>query len=514
MKYYLGIDNGGTVTKAALYTKSGEEYAVESVETHVFSNHPGFTERDMIEMREANFKVIRILLEKTEIDIRDIVGLACCGHGKGLYLWGKDNKPVRAGIISTDNRAWEYPERWKQDGVSAKVFEKTYQEILSCQPVSLLAWLKDHEPETIAKIKWIFECKDYVRFCLTGEAYGELTDYSGANLVNLKTRQYDRELLDLFGIGDVYDCLPPLCTSTDICGYVNKEASERTGLLEGTPVMGGMFDIDACAVAVDVTAEDKVCMIAGTWSINEYISKTPITDGSVAMNSIFCIPDYYLIEESSPTSAANFEWFVRTLMPELKMQMKNEGESVYALADEWVRKISAAEFCPLFLPFLMAGNVHPNAKASFIGITNYHTRSHLIKSVYEGVAFSHRYHLEKLLDSREELFSVIRLAGGVTNSKELIQIFADVLKYPIEIVEINETGTLGCAMTIAVALSDYSSFSEAVKNMIHIRKAVQPHQDNTELYDMKYKLYKSVIDALDPVWNRIQSYVDHNKLEA
>lgn len=510
MKYYLGLDNGGTLTKAALYTPDGNEIAVESVKTKSYSPHPGFTERDMDEMREANYEVIRKLLEKTKIDSSEIAGIACCGHGKGLYLWGKNGEPVRPGIISTDNRAWEYPVKWKNDGTADKVFEKTFQQILAFQPVSLLAWLKDHEPEIIKNIEWVFECKDFVRFCLTGEAYAELTDYSGANLVNLQTRDYDPELLDLFGIGEIMDALPPLCASTDICGSVDKNTSEKTGLKEGTPVMGGMFDIDACAIAVDVTSEEKICMIAGTWSINEYISKTPVTDKSVMMNSIFCMPEYYLIEESSPTSAANFEWFVKNLLPELSENAKAEGKKVYKIADEWVGNIPAYEFCPIYLPFLMASNVHPNAKAGFLGMTNYHTRAHMIKGVYEGVAYSHRYHLEKLLKARTVPVEQIRLAGGVANSNEWIQIFADVLKYPVEIVEIGETGTLGCAMNVAVSLGDYKSFSDAAAHMIKIRKAVKPIKKNVEIYDKRYALYKQILEAMDPVWCDMQTLMDEN----
>jgi len=68
MKYYLGVDNGGTLTKAALYTPQGNEVAVESVKTKSFAPHPGFTERDMDEMREANYEVIKKLTEKTKID--------------------------------------------------------------------------------------------------------------------------------------------------------------------------------------------------------------------------------------------------------------------------------------------------------------------------------------------------------------------------------------------------------------------------------------------------------------
>ena len=109
MRYYLGLDNGGTTTKAALYDEKGNEKGFASVDTRMLTPRPGFTERDMDEMWEANCADIREVLKKTGIKGSQIRAIAICGHGKGLYLWGKDDRPVRNGIISTDNRAWEYP---------------------------------------------------------------------------------------------------------------------------------------------------------------------------------------------------------------------------------------------------------------------------------------------------------------------------------------------------------------------------------------------------------------------
>lgn len=499
MKYYLGIDNGGTVTKAALYAMDGREAAVESRKTEVVSRAPGFAERDMEDMRETNFEVIRSLLERSGIPGRDVAGIACCGHGKGLYLWGRDGRPVRPGILSSDNRAWEYPERWKRDGTAGKVFTKTFQRVLACQPVSLLAWMRDHEPDKLEGIRWIFECKDYVRFCLTGEAYAELTDYSGANLVNLETRDYDPELLALFGLSDLRDRLPPLRSSTDLCGRITPEAARRTGLPDGTPVFGGMFDIDACAVAVDAADEDTLCMIAGTWSINEYVRAEPVRDGSVMMNSIFCVPDRYLIEESSPTSAVNLEWFLATLTPDAARE-----PDAYAAAQAWVESVPPSDAYPIFLPFLMAGNAHPNAKACFLGMTYYHTRAHLAKAVYEGIAFSHRYHVDRLRASRDRPFERVRLAGGVAKSAAWVRMFADVLGSPIEIVDIRETGTLGCAMNVAVALGDYAGFGEAARGMIQVRPPVAPEGRRVAEFDRRYRQYLAVLEALDPVWDGIQ----------
>ena len=504
MKYYIGLDNGGTLTKAALYTAAGTEVGVCSAETKMITPRPGFTERDMEEMWQANCQVLRDLLIQTGVPPAEIAGIACCGHGKGLYLWGKDNKPVRNGIISTDNRAYAYPAQWKKDGTAERVFKLSCQSILACQPVSLLAWLRDHEAECLSNIKYIFECKDYVRFRLTGEAYGEITDYSGANFVNLETRTYDDELLRLFGLEFAKELLPPLRNSTDICGDVTDEVAKLTGLKAGTPVAGGMFDIDACALAVDAANEERVCMIAGTWSINEYIRKEAVIDGSVMMNSIFCSPEYYLIEECSPTSAGNNEWFINTLLPEVKAQAKLEGKSIYEIVNALVASVPAQAFCPIFLPFLMGSNAHPNAKACFVGLSNYHTRAHILRGVYEGIAFSHRHHFDKLLATRNTPVREIRLAGGVAKSSEWTQIFADVMRHPVETVDVNETGALGCAMAAAVAVGEYKDFKEAAQAMIKTKSRAEPKPENAAVYEQKYALYRQVIEALDNVWDNMQ----------
>ncbi len=508
MRYYLGLDNGGTTTKAALFDSYGNEIGAASVETRMLTPRPGFIERDMEEMWEANLIVIRRVLETTGVDPACIRALAVCGHGKGLYLWGKDGKPVRNGIISTDNRAWEYPLKWRKSGVEARAFKLTCQHVLACQPVALLAWLKDNEPEAMDNIQYVFGCKDYIRFRLTGEAHAEMTDCSGSSLLNLHTKSYDPEILQCFGLSELMDKLPPLRLSTDICGVVNEETAMSTGLLPGTPVAGGMFDINACALAAHVADEEHVCMIAGTWSINEFIRKTPVTDGTVLMNSLFCLPDYYLIEECSPTSAGNNEWFIKTLMPEFVEQAQANGNSPYDEINSLVEGLEPHTYCPIFLPFLMASNVHPNAKGAFIGMSSYHSRAHLIRSVYEGIAFSHRYHYERLRQCMDHEPNSIRLAGGVARSRVWTQIFADVMKCPIEVVNVRETGALGCAIAAAVAVGDYNTLEEALEGMSHLASVVTPNPTNYPIYDKKYALYTRLIETLDPVWNEVQALAD------
>lgn len=498
--YYMGIDNGGTLCKAVIFDSVGREIASASRGLTMINPKPGYTERDMEELWDRNCEIIRESMEKSGLDAACIKGIACCGHGKGLYIWGKDNKPCYNGIVSTDARAWEYPMRWYEDGTADRVFEKTFQQVLASQPVSILNWLKDNEPEVIDQIQWIFEVKDYIRFRLTGEAFAEMTDYSGSNMMNLIERRFDRDLLAEFGLEDMYEHLPPLRKSADVCGRISEETARRTGLKAGTVVAGGMFDIDACAIAMDITNEENISVIAGTWSINEYISREPVLNKTIMMNSIYCDDDYYLIEECSPTSAGNNAWFVNLFMEEEKKAAQAQGISVYEYCNGMADSVKPEDSNIYFLPYIFGSNYNPRAKACFIGLEKSNTRAELVRSVYEGIVYCHKVHLDKLLMNREET-RAIRLAGGAAKSDVWAQMFADVLALPVETINTEELGALGCAMAAAIAYGQYRSFADAATCMVSIKKTFEPMGGLTEIYSRKFETYKMVSEALDKTWS-------------
>lgn len=500
--YFMGIDNGGTLSKAVIFDQNGHEIASASTSVKMLTPQGGYTERDMDELWASNCQVIRDAISKAQIPPEAIKGIACTGHGKGLYLWGKDNKPCYNGIVSTDSRAWMYPEKWQKDGTADRVFQKTFQKILACQPVSLLCWLKDNKPEIINNIQWIFEVKDYIRFKLTGEAFAEITDYSGSNLMNIKDICFDRDLLAEFGLEDLYDALPPLKESTDFCGSVSMDAARETGLAQGTVVAGGMFDIDACAIAMGITSDENIAVIAGTWSINEYISKKPVLDKSVMMNSLYAMSGYYLIEECSPTSAGNHSWYIDMFMGDEKRKAEESGKNVYKYCDELAAGVAADEQNIIFLPYIYGSNYNPRAKASLIGLDSHHTRAHTIRAVMEGIAFCHKVHLDKLLANRSST-KAIRLAGGAANSILWAQIFADVFKFPVEIIDTKELGALGCAMVAAVASGLYADIGEAAEKMVKIKYRLEPNPDNYQIYDHKYELHKKTSEKLDEIWQEL-----------
>lgn len=498
-QYLMGIDNGGTMIKAALYRLDGTEVAVASQHTPVESPQPGYQQRDMEDVWQKNCACIRQVLDRSGIAPEEVVSLAVCGHGKGLYLWGKDGAPAYPGIASTDNRAWTYPERWKTSGVFQALYPQLCQQQMACQPSALLAWIKEHEPAVYQNIRWVFSIKDYIRFRLTGVALSECTDLSGSGLMDVKNQRIDPELLRALGIGEAEGMIPPLCRSFDVCGHVTPEAAALSGLCPGTPVAGGMFDIDACAIAMAVTSPEQLCTITGTWSINEFISPEPKLGTQVAMNSLYAIPGYYLLEECSPTSAGNLEWVLKQLAAGLELP---QDRSLYDAVNQLVDAIPPEDCQVYYLPFLYGSNAHPLARSCFLGLTTYHTAAHMLRAVFEGVAFSHKVHIDRLLTARKAP-AVINMGGGAANSAVWSQMFADVFGLPIQQISgVTELGAMGSAMAAGVAAGIFTDYAQAAQAMVRMGPPILPDPARHEIYRSKFETYQAITAALDPIWAR------------
>lgn len=501
-KYLIGIDNGGTMSKAAIYDLSGKELAVSGYKTKMIVPEPGFIERDMEEMWQANVNAIRDIIKMSKVNPTDIAGIATTGHGNGMYLIDSNGNPAYNAIISNDTRAKDYVTKWYSDGTFEKVLPKTMQSIWAGQPVALISWFKDNKPEVIKRTKWVLMCKDYIRFRLTGNANAEITDMSGTNLMNVRDVKYDKDLLKEFGLEDILEKLPPIKYSSEVCGYVTKEAAEATGLAEGTPVAGGLFDLDSSAIATGITKEDMFCIVAGTWSINEYISKKPVVSKDLFMTSLYCMKNHWLITEGSATSASNLDWFVTQFMGEEAAKGKQENKSVFDYANEMVESTNPKDSNIVFLPFLFGTNVDADAKACFVGLNGWHTKAGLLRAVYEGVVFGHKAHIDKLFAFREKP-KAIRIAGGAAKSKVWVQIFADVLQIPIEVTATTELGALGAAICAGISTNNFKSFDSAADSMVKIKYTCKPNPELKDVYNKKYNIYNQTIQALTPVFKKL-----------
>ncbi len=497
MHYFIGLDNGGTAIKAVLFDEQGQEIVSHSEDSAVSYPTETRAERDLEELFRLNCHCLKQVVAKAEVKPEEIVALSFSGHGKGLYLWGEQGV-IYPGIASMDLRATDIVKDWYAQGVVQRNYASLAQRILPCQQLALLAWLKRNEPSVYRKIKYVFSCKDYLRFRLTGKAQSEITDLSGSGLFNVATKSVDADLLSQFGLAEVAKFIPEVITSTTNCGSLTPEACALTGLHPTTQVVAGMFDIDACALAVAPQSSSDLVAITGTWSINEYITDEPyLNQKEPLMNSVFADGERYLLEACSATSAGNLEWLVREIIAPSSENVSSGA--VYERVNELFEQ-AREENNLLFFPYLYGSNDSDLAKASFIGLSQDTKVAELVRAVFEGVCFSHKQHIEQLAQTTKDGFTRCLLAGGMTKSAKWTQLFADICQLPVKTMAGSELGALGAVIAASVGVGFYPNLQAASKAMSKPGLEFLPNPDKKQLYEQKYRAYQVVRQALHDYW--------------
>ncbi|TIW05831.1 MAG: carbohydrate kinase, partial [Mesorhizobium sp.] len=168
MPCLLGIDSGLTVTKAVVFDEAGAPLAVARRRLPQIISEPRHVERDMDELWHAGAEAIAEAVSGCGRPPSDIAAVAATAHGDGLYTLDRDRRPLGYGILSLDSRAGDVAARWQTDGTAGKALSRTGQTPHASAPSSLLAWIRDREPERFARIGHVLACKDWLRFCLTG----------------------------------------------------------------------------------------------------------------------------------------------------------------------------------------------------------------------------------------------------------------------------------------------------------------------------------------------------------
>ena len=501
-QYLLGIDNGSTVSKAALFDLHGKEIAVASCKADTEYPHPGWTERDMEMLWQSTATAIREVLAKSGAKPEEIAGIGNTGHGNGVYLLDKQGRPLRNGIQSMDSRAADLVTEWNQRNLHEQVFPFTIQSFWPAQPNAILAWLKKNEPQNYERLGAILMVKDYIKYRLTGEVTTDFTDMSATSLMDVRNKCYSRELMALYDLSEAYDALPPLKQGSEVIGQVTTLAAQETGLAAGTPVVGGLFDVDASAIGAGAINVNQACLVMGSWSINEVITKEPIVDTSLFMTTLFAEPGLFLTIEGSATSATNLEWFVNQCCGDERAEAKRRGVSVYEICSEEVASLPPGSTNIIFHPFLYGSNVQPSARAGFYGVAGWHTRAHLLRALYEGVVYGHLNHIEKLRKAGGKI-NTARLAGGGSRSLVWSQMFADTIQVPMEISDGNELGARGVALSAGVGAGIYRDYAEAVQEAVSVVRVHEPIPANTPLYMARYAEYERLINVMQAPWEAL-----------
>src|SRR5579875_3756942 len=166
-RYLLGVDSGGTVTKAVLYDLAGREIAAGAAGSRASTPQPRWVERDMSQAWTACAEAIRQAI--SGIDPADIAGIGMTGHNDGIYLVDSELRPVRPAILASDTRAEPILDEWRAAGIEDAALALIGQWPFAASPVAVLSWLARNEPSTVDRARWLLFCKDWLRLRLTGE---------------------------------------------------------------------------------------------------------------------------------------------------------------------------------------------------------------------------------------------------------------------------------------------------------------------------------------------------------
>ncbi len=495
-KYLLGLDAGNTVIKAVLFDLEGNQIAMHALDGQSSAPAPGRVERDLNELWANAGEAISGCVAAAGIDAADIAAIGCAGHGNGLYLLDKSGAPL-VGIQSLDNRAAELASELAA-AHGDRFHEICLQKPWPSQTPTLLAWIKRYEPEIYANTGTVMLCKDFITHKLTGARVSDISDMSGCGLTRMPDCSYDHELLALYGLEDAKSLLPRLIDPADVAGTVSEEAAAQTGLAVGTPVVGGYFDVVSSALGSGVIKPGEASIIAGTWSINQVFSESPVVDQSVFMASGFA-PDRFVNIEASATSAANLEWYVRELV-----ERSAHHDDPFGYCNDKVGEVAPQSDDPFFHPFLYGSGQGAEFRAGFYGLAGWHGEGHMLRALFEGVVFEHRRHIETLKQAGVAFDHAI-LSGGGSRSPHWPQMFADCLGVPITVAEAQETGALGAVIGAATAVGIVENYEDGIARMTRAKQTCQPNPDMQGHYDSRYQTYLTLTEAMRDLWTRMQS---------
>lgn len=488
--YFIGIDNGGSSIKCVIFNQYGSIISSSSTRVPLSKPFDGYTERNSEDVWIANCHVIQAALQKADLNPSDVKAVSVCGYGGGLILLDQNGHPVIPCIVSTDSRANTLLKTFQENGIDDQIYEYTFQRLWSGQHAMLLAWYQRECRNSLTDAAYALSIKDFIRYRLTGVIGTEVTDASNTNLFNIHTRKFDPEIFHILGIEHLFSLLPEhIFSSFEIAGTVSAEAASLTGLLPGTPVAAGLYDVASCTLASGVLDNSQMELIIGTWSISGRLTKELASCRGRNNTLVSFLNGWYFSEESSPTSASNLDWFVESFYKKLF----SDTENIYETCNQQVAALDPADSDLIFLPYLYGSNTSSFAKSCFFNLSGYHTPTHILLAVYEGILFSLVQHIRTLCG--EQLPETARFSGGVSSSPIWCQMLADILGIRIETTSCKELGALGAAMCASIACKVYDTPAEAIKNMYHAASVYEPDPQRTKLYARKYALYQRAVDC-------------------
>lgn len=467
----IGLEVSTSSVKAVLYSATGEEIGEYTKPltpdvAHVTWQNP-----------EGIFAIILNCLRKVASFAQDPYTIQAIGLGgiwHSLLLLDDQRKPLEPIRTWADLSSSEILNSEKARELSSLVYKKTGCLRHGMYPFWKLYAMKEQEFCPLKKVRYLSSQIEYIFESLTEEVAVSACTASGSGLLNIHTKKWDQDLLDLLGVN--LGMLPKV-EEIYYVAPLKQELSRYVGLKSGIPVTIGCPDGALNQIGSGALANGIMTFSVGTSGALRLTGSEPLFARNLSTWCYYLLDDIFLVGAATHATS-NLEWFMN------RFGLEQIGH--YSLAQA-AGELEIDEG-PLFLPFLYgerAPGWRDNRMGGFAALQGKHTTTHLYKAVLEGILFA-------LFHSYLELTKVvleptsIRISGGIMNSPFWLQMAADIFGREITCTSYVNESTLGAgllALQVSGQLESISDFSPP------FLKTITPDYNKHDLYLERFTHY-------------------------
>lgn len=495
MDTVLGLDLGTQSLKAVFYDYEKQTVvAVVSAPLEVNRDSRGKAEQHAHWWLQALGKC----LHSVDAGIRQSVrAIGVSGQQHGLVALDATSEVLTPVKLWCDTATQsEVEELTRRLGGRHQAIALTGNPVLAGYTSPKILWLKNQHPELYERMQHILLPHDYLNFVLTGNHAMEFGDASGTGLLDVRSREWSRDILHALDADrDLAACLPPLYEAQQMIGCVTDQAAAEYGLPAGTPVATGGGDNMMAAIGTGNVVPGELTISLGSSGTLYTYADSPVIDpgGHIAA---FCSSSGGWLPLLCTMNCTMATEFMRGPL----------GVSLEEF-DKLVAQAPAGSGGLTMLPFFSGERTPdlPRARATLYGLDAQNcSREHLMRATVEATTYSLRYGLDCLrrlgLEGRE-----IVLTGGGSQSGVWRQVIADIFRLPVKVFRQNEGASFGAALQALWMLAKMEGENTNLAALCsqHLTQDLQrsclPDPGTVGLYEEGYQDYTALLNHMTPL---------------
>ena len=506
--YLIGVDVGTNGTKSAIFDSSGNLISEAFEESKLYYPELCAVEQDLDEIYASVINTIKECVQKSNIDVSKIEGIAIDGQMAGTCAIDKNWSAVTPYDSWLDTRCAPYIEILKKE--ESKIISLTGGPPSFTHGPKML-WWKNERPEVFKKIAKFIMPSAYVAGKLVGlkasEAYIDYTFIHYSCFADALNSQWSEDLCKHFGLP--VEKLPKIVRPWEIIGRLSSKAADETLLIQGIPIAAGCGDTTATMLGAAFNRVGMVFDVAGTASVFAVCLDKfkPDVENKTLFTARFATGDLWYSIAFINGGGFNLRWFRDEIM---KFDNNFTGKSIkdpYKYLDNMASEIKPGSEKLFFIPH-MGGRVCPNAsylKGSWIGLTWKHKIGHLYRSLLEAVAYEYAIYrdIEKKLVP-EIKFKEARVIGGGAKSKFWNKIKSDILGISYERLCREEFGVLGSSILAGYATGVFDDIKNTADRFNEVKYRIEPDKKAHDFYKQYVDYYKFLLQNSKDIFMKLE----------